>query len=78
MVWEGAVCPIYGDGDSRATTILSPCSSVHRSTDESLEFSGAVMPGRPLASELSLGMQTDEPWSEALEAEKNLVVSSEP
>lgn len=46
----------------------------HRS--ESLEFPvGSCMQG-PLASELGLGVQRDEPWSQAVQAEKNLLVSS--
>lgn len=62
--------------EALTTTILSLCSAVHKSTDLSPWSSlvGSCMVG-PLASELGLGVQRDEPWSQALQAE-NLVVSS--
>lgn len=73
----GALLPVYGDGSSRATTILGLCSAVYRPTDLSLQNSlvGSCLQG-PLASELGLGVQRDEPWSQAVQAEKNLLVSS--
>lgn len=77
MGWEGALCPVYGGGGSRAITILGLCSAVYRPTDLSPWSSlvGPCMLG-PLASELGLRVQRDETWPQALQAEKNLVVSS--
>lgn len=77
MGWEGALCPVYGDGGSRTTAILGLCSAIYRPTDLSLwnSWVGSCMQS-PLASELGLGVQRDEPWSQAVQAEKNLLVSS--
>lgn len=54
-------------------SVLS-CLQAHRS--QSLEFSGGSRMLSPLTSELGLEVQRDEPWSQALQAEKNLAVSS--
>lgn len=77
MEWEGALCPVYGGGGSRASTTPGFCSAAYRPTDLSLWSSlvGSCMLS-PLASEVGLDVQGDEPWSQALQAEKDLMVSS--
>lgn len=62
MEWEGALCPVYGGGGSMANTTLGLCSAAYRPTDLGLWSSlvGSCMLS-PLASQLGLDVQRDEP-----------------
>lgn len=76
MGWERALCQSRGLGfksHHHSESVLS-CPQVQTLVPWSYPV-GSCMPG-PLDSELGLGVQREEPWFQALQAEKNLVVSS--